>query len=262
MFTKHTTLLLAALSLGATGLLAQAVATSTPTAAAATSGNKLAIEYTADAGFTTKHVFRGLKYSNETIFAGALVQLPEQHLYAGIYTYQPLTGADNSEFDFYLGISDQLKEWLNYDFGLTYYYYPNKLSGTIQQAFEPYFGLTASIPQVKGLAVSGYLYFDFERTAFTAEVAASYSRHIIEKLSGRLSVFTGYVDGNDFTPEVSGPKLDENYLYYGISFDLPYRFTDNLLLTLGVQYSDTSGIETLGNGGSQFWGYGRLTFNF
>ncbi|RRJ94686.1 hypothetical protein Ga0100231_010385 [Opitutaceae bacterium TAV4] len=261
MFAKTTTLLLTALSLGATGLVAQAVAT-TPTTGLAGNDNKLTIDYTADVGIVTKHVFRGLKYSNKAITAGALVQFPDQHLYGGLYTVQPLDGADNSEFDVYLGITDKLNDWLNYDFGLTYYYYPNKLSDTIQSAFEPYFGLTANIPQVKGLAVSGYLYFDFERTAFTAELAASYTRHIVEKLSGRLSIFTGYVDGSDFTPEAAGPDVSENYVYYGASFDLPYRLTDKLTITLGVQYSDTSGIETLGNGGSQFWGTGRVTYNF
>lgn len=260
MFAKTTTLL-AALSLGVAGLSAQDLSNDP-----AVNSNKLVVDYTADAGIATKHVFRGIKRSNEAITAGILAQFPDQKLYGGLYTVQPLDGADNSEFDVYFGITDKLNDWLNYDFGLTYYYYPNKLSAggsdTVKQAFEPYFGLTALIPQIEGLAASGYIYFDFERTAFTFELAASYTRHLVEKLSGRLSAFTGYVDGSDFTPEVSGSDLDESYLYYGASLDLPYRLNDQVTITLGVQFSETYGAGKLGNDGSHFWGYGRVAYNF
>lgn len=247
-----------ALAATTTGLAAQSVAT-----ALAGNVDELAVSYTAEAGITTKHVFRGLKRSSESLTAGLRAEFPDQHLYGGLYTVQPLSGADNSEFDAYFGIAEKFGNgWLSYDFGLNYYYYPNKLGGSIKWAFEPYFGLTAAIPQVEGLAFSAYLYYDLDRAAFTAEVAASYTRQITQKLSGRLSLFTGFVDGNDFTPEFSGPKLKDSYVYYGVSFDLPCQITDAWAFTLGFQCSDTSGIDTLEGGNAQFWGYGRLTYNF
>ncbi|AHF91374.1 hypothetical protein OPIT5_15270 [Opitutaceae bacterium TAV5] len=255
MRTK-TTLLLPVLALGLSGLVAQDIPANYETS------QKLPIGYTADAGVTTKHVFRGIKRSNEAFTGGFKVDLPEQLIYVGAYTVQPFSSADNSEFDVYLGITDKLNDWLTYDFGLTYYYYPNKLDSTIKDAFEPYFGLTAAIPQVRGLAVAGYLYFDTDRKAFTAEVSAGYSRHLIDKLSLRLSAFVGYVDGSDMTPYIKPVKTDVSYTYYGASAELPYQINDQFTVILGVQYSETSNLHGTFESDGQFWGFGRVVYNF
>lgn len=253
-----TSLLLSAFLLGASGLAAQAIVQD--------HSNKLDVTFTGDVGVTTKHVFRGIKHSNEAATAGLKVDFTDQLFYGGIYTVQPWDGADMSEWDVYVGITNKLNDWLNYDFGLTYYYYPNKLRDggavTIQQAFEPYFGLIANIPQVPGLAASAYLYYDLNRKAFTSEVSLGYARHLVEKLGMRLSVFAGYVNASDIWPEQPGNSIDEDYCYYGATAEFPYHITDRLTFTLGVQFSDTSGERHYDDGDSNLWAFGRLTYNF
>ncbi|WP_043582732.1 TorF family putative porin [Geminisphaera colitermitum] len=254
-----TSLLLSAFVLGASGLAAQAIVQD--------HSNKLDVTFTADAGVTTKHVFRGIKRSNEAITAGVKMDFTEQLIYAGAYTVQPLDGAGMSEWDAYIGITNKLNDWLNYDFGCTYYYYPNKLNqnghgDTIAQAFEPYFGLVANIPQVPGLAASAYVYFDLNRKAFTGEVSLGYARHLTGKLGMRLSTFIGYVNASDIFPERAGSDVDEDYCYFGATAELPYHVTDRFTITLGVQFSDTSGTRNYSDGNSHFWGFGRATYNF
>jgi uncharacterized protein (TIGR02001 family) len=241
---------------GLSGLVAQDIPAGYETS------QKLPIGYTADAGVTTKRVFRGIKRSNEAVTGGFKVDFPEQLFYTGVYTVQPLSGADNSEFDVYLGITDSLNDWLTYDFGLTYYYYPNKLGGTIQDAFEPYFGLTAAIPQLRGVALAGYLYFDTNRKAFTAELSVGYSLHLCDNLSLHLSAFVGYVDGSDMTPHIRPVKTDVSYTYYGASAELPFQINDQITIIFGVQYSETSNLHDTFEGGGQLWGFGRVVYNF
>lgn len=247
-------LLISALLLGATSLTAQSIVQD--------HSDKIDVTYTADAGVMTKHVFRGIKRSNEAVSAGFKVDFTDQLIYAGAYTVQPLDGADMSEWDVYIAITDKLNDWLNYDFGLTYYYYPNKLRDTIQQAFEPYFGLIANIPQVPGLSAGAYVYFDLNRKAFTGEISVGYARQLAGKLGMRLSAYTGYMTASDLYPKMDGDDVDESYSYFGLSAELPYHFTDRLIFTVGVQFSDTSGVDSYSDGDSHFWGFGRLTYNF
>lgn len=214
---------------------------------------------TLDAGLATKHVFRGLKRSNEA-FAGGVLLRHETGFYGGVYTVQPFASSDNNEVDVHAGFQDSINGWLDYDVGLIAYVYPNKLGGEARSAWEPYAGLTARIPSIEGLLASGYLYYDINREAITVELSASYSRPVVERLHARLSLFVGNVHADDFIPRAA--RTGESYYYHGASLDLPYHVNEQLVITVGLNYSNTNQLGSAYEGGDQLWAVGRVAYSF
>jgi len=237
---------------GATALVAQVESPQTP----------IFKDISLEVGLEAKSIFRGIKRSNEAFSSGVRAELSKLNLYGGAYTVQPFNSSDNSEVDVYLGTRDRLNKYFSYDAGVTGYIYPGKLGGSIRNTIEPYVGLIGQIPKLSGLSASAYVYYDIEREGLTTELAVSYRITLWDQIEVNLSAFGGYVDADNLTPLSPGPDVNESYFYHGVSVEFPFTVNEHIVITVGLNYSNTFNLNPGIDGGDQLWGVGRITYTF
>ncbi|MBB5517728.1 TorF family putative porin [Amphiplicatus metriothermophilus] len=194
--------------------------------------------------FESRYMFRGVQFA-ETSFQPA-VNLGYGGFYLSAWLNLPVGDDDlvvtpgGEELDLVFGYSADLNEFVSVDVGVTYYTFPDLMSGffdtfdeedgTGANTVEPYVGLSFALP----LSPSVYLYRDFMFDTFTVQGSASHSFPLSEKLSFDLGGVLGYVvdddDGGD-------------YLYGHATADLSYAVSEKSSIYLGARYggSDIDG---------------------
>lgn len=179
-----------------------------------------------DVAFESRYVFRGVQYQ-EASFQPA-VTLSYGNFYGGAWLALPIGDDDISygdELDLYAGYSAPLGEVVSFDVGVTYYTYPDSMSGFFDDdtnTVEIFGGLSFDIP----LAPTAYVYRDFMLDTTTFEGGASYSIPLSEKTSFDLGGTLGYV-----MPDGPG-----DYLYGVATADVSYAFSDNGSFYVGARY--------------------------
>ena len=224
---KKTTLLLAVL-IARTTLSAQ-----TPAPAPVTP----AYSVTADFGYTSKYVFRGIELAK-----GAFqpwVKFSSNDFYASIWSSAPVDRGFELEFDYTAGYTGfkLSKDW-GLDVGLTAYTYPGLGGGADKTTLEPLLGVNGTMGDFTSCT---YAYYDLTLKAFTLQEAVGYGVKLDDKASVNLLATVGRV-----APEAGG-----SYTYYGFGVTIPCKLTQTATLTVGLQYSDHN---IAGLKGSHLWG--------
>lgn len=210
--------------------------------AAAAKAEDLSISTTV--AFESRYMFRGVQFA-ETSFQPA-VSLSYGGFYANAWLNLPVGDDDlvvtpgGEELDLVFGYSTELNEAVSVDIGVTYYMFPDVMSGffdTLDEedgaganTLEPYVGVSFALP----LSPSVYFYRDFMFDTFTLQGSASHSFPLSEKLSFDLGGVLGYVIDDDDGAD---------YLYGHASADLSYAFSEKSSIYLGARYggSDIDG---------------------
>ncbi|MBL9190793.1 MAG: hypothetical protein JNJ82_00465 [Opitutaceae bacterium] len=208
--------------------------------------SKLSYSVTVDFPYASKYVFRGIEYAKDSIQPS--IEVASGNFYAGVWTNQPVTNNSDNEFDFYAGYGIPLNDKWKLDVGATLYYYPEADTSSFdEQTFEGFIGLTGT---VSGFTPGIYAYYDFDLKAFTVQGSVGYS---ISLESAGTSL--------DFTVTLGNvsPDVGDDYIYYGIGVNLPYKLTEKATFAVGAQYASN---DLDGADDNHLWFTAGLTVGF
>ncbi len=190
-------------------------------------------------GFESRYVFRGVQYA-ETSFQPAIT-LGYNGFYVGAWLNLPVgddggisAALGGEELDLFAGYSGSFTDIVSYDIGVTYYTFPEAMSGfgdlyeedgdgMGSNTVEAYFGVSADVP----LSPSIYVYHDFNFDTTTVEGSLSYSFPLADKTSLDIGGAVGYVA--DDAP-------DDDYLYGSVTADIVYAVTDKASISAGGRF--------------------------
>lgn len=193
-------------------------------------------------GYESRYVFRGVQYSESTIQPGVTVGYKGFYLTA--WANLPIGDADFvvtpewQEVDLVAGWRAPLGKKVSIDLGVTYYLYPNRMSGFGDvykedgsglgfNTVEPYVGLVVTAP----LSPKLYVYHDFMFDTWTVQGSVAHSIPVAKKLSFDLSGATGYV-----FDDTGGT----DYLYGNAGANLTYALSESASAYVGVRYGGSN----------------------
>ena len=182
-----------------------------------------AYSITADFTYVSSYVFRGAKLADDAIQPS--IKFAAGSAYAGVWFSEPLDNDFDNEIDFYGGYTFALSSTWSLDVGATLYYYPEAPSDVDESTIEAYVGLTGTLG---GVTLGGYVYHDFTLEATTVQGNVGYGIPISDKISCNLAANLGYVTFDE----------GDDYTYYGVSVQLPWKISDHSTLTVGGSYAN------------------------
>lgn len=197
---------------------------------------------TADLGYASRYVFRGVER------AGGSVQASAEYAVGGfrgtVWTNQPLNGGRGGEVDLTAAYAHQASERLNVEFAFTAYRFTNIPAGETEHSLEA--GLTATWSPINGFVPRVSLRRDFRMEADTAEAALGYSLPLTTLGTFlEFSAFVGWVDAANARPDAAGPRARDSYGYAGAEAHVPYRVSAHCTVVAGVH-----GTTTVNQGGT------------
>lgn len=189
-------------------------------------------------GFESRYMFRGVQFAETSFQPG--ITLSYGGLYGGVWANLPIGDDDfvvtpgGEELDIILGYGATIAPRVTLDIGVTYYTFPDLMSGFFDvyeedgdglgaNTVEPYIGIAFD----SVLSPSIYLYRDFMFDTFTVQGDVSQSFPLGGAFSFDLAGTIGYVEDDD-------PGGD--YLYGQVSADISYAFSESNSFYLGVRY--------------------------
>jgi len=208
--------------------------------------SKLSYSVTVDFPYASKYVFRGIEYAKDSIQPS--IEIATGNFYAGVWSNQPVTNNSDNEFDFYAGYGIPMNDTWKLDVGATLYYYPEADTSSFEEkTFEGYVGLTGT---VAGFTPGIYAYYDFDLKAFTLQGSVGYSIPLeTAGTSLDFSVTLGNVS----------PDVGDDYMYYGVGVNLPYKLTERATFAIGAQYASN---DLDGADDNHLWFTAGLTVGF
>lgn len=231
--------------------------------------------FSVDFSYASRHVFRGLKQSNDTFQTS--LDVPIGQGYAGVWANLPGTSDEDYEIDLYVGYKTNITEKLKADVIATLYYYPEASGPETSKSYEAGLGLTYD---VFGFDVGARAYYDFRKKAATVQggIAKSIPVKIgAFKTSLDFDAYIGTVSARDWQPDghyipnVPYPewpadykyRTKESYKYWGANLRMPYRLGKNALLHVAVHYAEHLNIVwTDSRGDSKFSVSAGITLSF
>ncbi len=207
---------------------------------------KLSYSVTMDFPYASKYVFRGIEKTKDTIQPS--VEITSNNLYAGVWMNQPFSKKSENEIDFYAGYGIPLDDIWKLDVGGTYYYYPEAdRSVSVKHSLEGYIGITGT---VAGFTPGVYAYYDVDLKEVIFQGSVGYSIPLKE-----------YGTSLDFTATLGhdSPEVGDDYLYWGVGVNLPFKLSQKATLVLGGQYAanDLDGVDD-----NHLWFTAGLTVGF
>lgn len=192
----------------------------------------------ASLGFESRYVFRGVQFAETSIQPA--VTLTKDGFHLGAWFNLPVGDDDfvnptnGEELDLVIGYSTALTDIVTIDVGLTYYLFPEAMSGFFDffeedgdglgiNTLEPYVSLSFDAP----LAPVVTVFHDFMYDTTTFQGTASHSIPLAEKTSFDLSGLIGYVVDD---------SIGIDYLYGVASAGFSYQFSDVSKVYAGARY--------------------------
>jgi uncharacterized protein (TIGR02001 family) len=235
-----TSVLVAALTLGALSTSAQTPAPAAPATPAADAAPSASWVFTPT--FASQYMFRGARLGGPSFEPS--IEYDSGALAVGVWSNFPLAdkvvGQSDPEFDFYGSYTtDLVKDSLSLAPGFTIYTYPNakKANGFYKATFEPNLALNYS---VLGWKFTPKIYYDFVLKGPTLEFTAAYAVPL-KDLNTELD-FTGTYGTFKWTsavPDVT-PDIKNWGDYYLIGVAAPFQVTKDSKLTVGFAYTKGS----------------------
>jgi len=212
---------------------------------AATPASAEGLSVSTSLGFESRYVFRGVQYAETSVQPAATLTIDGFHV--GAWFNLPVGDDDNvvpangEELDLVFGYSFPLSDIVTVDVGLTYYVFPEAMSGFGDfyeedgdglgiNTLEPYVSLAFDIP----LAPTIVLYRDVMYDTFTLQGTATRSFPLSGKTSFDIAGMIGYVVDD---------SIGTDYLYGVASAGFAYKFAETSKITAGARFggSDLSG---------------------
>jgi hypothetical protein len=235
--------------------------------AATTLGAQQATEWigSADIRYTGKYVFRGAQKAGQSLQANVEFNPLVNGFYVGGWFNQPLDSKYDNEFDLFGGYRYEYKG-VQFDAGLTGFFYPQAEDTVTDYSYELTLGANYNVGSLwkalDGLSVSGYAYYDVRLETLTFEVSSGY-RFPFQlaqfKASVDASVYAGYSDADDYSPDRPGASVKDTWFYYGGTLSGTVWFNETLSVTAGVQYGTANNRSVAAGGGGDLtdktWGF-------
>jgi len=219
-------------------------------------------------GFESRYIFRGVQFAETSFQPG--INIAYGNFYGGAWLNLPVGDDDlvvtpgGEELDLFVGYTGVFDDAFTYDVGVTYYTFPDLMSGFFDVFREDQPGQPGAntVEVFAGLSFNGplspsiYGYYDFYLDSFTVEGGAEHSIPIAEGWSFDIAGSVGYVVDDD---------AGGDYLYGNVSGDIAYAISDDSSITAGVRYggSDIPGgafiddsIAATTMSGGFWWGVG------
>ena len=140
-----------------------ALAALTGLALGATASNAQELTVTANAGFETEYVFRGVELADDSYQAS--IDLAYGDYYASIWTNQPTADNEANEVDYTAGYLFSINEDITADIGAIVYDYPDTPGNN--ETIEAFIGFTYDA--AKFATPSIYTYYDFDLESITSK---------------------------------------------------------------------------------------------
>jgi uncharacterized protein (TIGR02001 family) len=183
---------------------------------------------TMDLPYVTKYVFRGVQIAKDSFQPS--VEFTKGDLYLGVWSSVPLRNKHeeiaSTEIDLNLGYSPKLTEKLSADVGLNSYFYPNKSHADGDYSVEGFVGLNL---ELGNFTPAVYVYRDFKLDNYTVQGSLGYSLPL--KTLG-TSLDFAVTAGTVFQ------HAGEDYNYYAIGVNVPYKLSDRVKLNVGLTYTE------------------------
>lgn len=220
-------------------MLLRSLACALALSAAALPAAAQSLEVATNVGFESRYLFRGVQFA-ETSFQPS-ISLSYGNFYGTAWLNLPIGDDDlvvtpgGEELDLIAGYSASINEAISFDVGVTYYVFPDLMSGfgdfyeedgdgSGANTIEPYVGISFdTLP----LTPSVYVYHDFMFDTTTFQGNMSYSVPLADKTSFDLGGYIGYV-----IDDTGGT----DYLYGTASANVNYTISDNGSFYAGVRY--------------------------
>ena len=191
---------------------------------------------TADFGYASRHVFRGVERAGSS--AQASVEYAANGFRGTVWANRPLRGGQVGEIDLTAAYGHQMSDRLKVELALTAYRFTNVPAGATGHSLEA--GLVVTGASINGFVPRVSLRHDFRLAAHTVEAGLAYSLPLT-KLGAFLefSAFTGWTDGSNLRPDAAGPRVSEGYGFVGTEVRLPYRVGTHTTVIAGLEGATT-----------------------
>lgn len=195
----------------------------------------------ADVGYASQYVIRGVARAGMS--GQAALELAKDGFRGGLWTNLPFAGGREREADLNAAYAWQALVELKLEVSARQYWFSNVPADGTRHSFET--ALTATLAPVNGITPSLELAHDFRLRAETLQVALGHSF----ALTGigaylDLNCFAGWATGDNWRPDMSGPRRHDSYGYWGAETHLPYSIgyiVPHSTLVAGLHYADTVG---------------------
>jgi uncharacterized protein (TIGR02001 family) len=196
-------------------------------------------------GFESRYVFRGVQFAETSVQPAVTISKDGFHI--GAWFNLPVGDDDfvnltnGEELDIVAGYSAPLSDFATIDVGVTYYVFPEAMSGFGDfyeedgdglgiNTIEPYVSLSFNAPLSPVIAI----YHDFMYDTTTFQGTVSHSIRNADKTGFDLSGYIGYVVDD---------SIGTDYLYGVASAGFSYAFSEASKIYLGARYggSDVAG---------------------
>jgi len=219
---------------------------------------------TADVGYASRRVFRGVERSGDAMQASAA--LSSGGWRGCVWGSLPFEGAEPDEVNLNLGYAANLTDQLSVGIDATQFWFGNSSARATKQSFEA--GVKAIWTARGGISTTLAYHHDLRLEADSVQGALGYSLPLT-KLGAflELSAFGGWVDGDDVRPDAPGPPVGDGYGYFGAEAYLPYRIGGHTTVLVGAHFADTVGQNRLwspigAGSGSRGWVSLSVSFDF
>lgn len=188
-------------------------------------------------GFESRYIFRGVQFAETSVQPAVTINYGGLHV--GAWFNLPVGDDDfavtpgGEELDLVVGYSMLLSDAVSIDIGLTYYLFPDAMSGFGDfyeedgdgfgvNSLEPYVSIAFAAP----LSPIVTFYRDFMWDTFTIQGAVTHSLPLGEGLSLDLGGTLGYVVDDD----------PADYLYGVANANIGYQFSNKSSVFVGARY--------------------------
>ncbi|MES2691827.1 MAG: TorF family putative porin [Verrucomicrobiota bacterium] len=215
--------------LAASGASSSHAQTTTSTASSAT--------WTLTPAVVSQYMFRGVRLGGPAFQPN--LDMTSGDLSLGIWASTPIKdevpGVSDPEVDLYGSYNFKLNDAASFAIGATWYIYPDadKSAGFYKQTFEPSIAFNYTI---NGLRLTPKVYYDLVLEGPTAELTAFYALPLKE-LGTELD-FTATVGTYKWENAVEDalPDVANWGSYWSAGVALPFQFSTNSKLTVGIAY--------------------------
>jgi len=219
---------------------------------------------TGEAGYASRHVFRGALRSRDAAQASAKVE--RSGWSADLRVNQPLRDDDPREVRFGVGHKWRVANRWVIEAGGTGYWYEKTPAWSVAQSLEA--GVSVAWESGGRFTPGVAWYHDFELRADTVQASLGYSVPLA-KLGAYLEgkFFAGWAEARDLRPDAAGPRVRDGYGYYGVEARVPYRIGEHTTLVASLNFADSvnqnRAWSPLGARGSpRVWGGLAVSFDF
>ena len=192
----------------------------------------------ADIGYASRYVFRGVERAGSSAQGG--VEFNRDRFHGGIWVNLPFENGKTREVNLHAGYTWQPSDDLSLEASVARHWFSMVPDGGAKHSLEA--GLAATLAPISGFTPGLAYYHDFNFRSDTAQVSLAHSIALVKWGAYLdLNFFAGWAKGDNWRPDVPGPRSRDSYGYWGGAAQLPYRIGAHSIVTAGLHYADAFG---------------------